>query len=40
LRKARYRGDLCVENESLGRFPEAERAGILQKEIAFLRKLV
>lgn len=39
LRKARYRGDLCVENESLGRFPEAERAGILQKEIAFLRQL-
>jgi hypothetical protein len=28
-----------VENESLGRFPEAERAGILQKEITFLRQL-
>jgi sugar phosphate isomerase/epimerase len=40
LRKAGYTGDLCVENESLGRFPESERAGILQKEIAFLRKLV
>lgn len=40
LRKARYQGDLCVENESLNRFPEAERAGILQKEVAFLRKLV
>jgi len=40
LRKARYQGDLCVENESLGRFPEAERAGILQREVAFLRKLV
>lgn len=39
LRKAGYAGDLCVENESLGRFPEAERASILQKEIAFLRKL-
>ncbi len=40
LRRARYQGDLCVENESLGRFPEAERAGILQKEIAFLRQLL
>jgi len=40
LRKAGYAGDLCVEDESLGRFPEAERAGILRKEIAFLRKLV
>lgn len=40
LRKARYQGDLCVENESLGRFPEADRAGILQKEIVFLRQLV
>lgn len=40
LRTAGYRGDLCVEDESLGRFPEAGRAGILQREIAFLRKLV
>jgi len=40
LRRAGYRGDLCVENESLGRFPEAERAGILQREIAFLRRLL
>jgi len=39
LRQAGYRGDLCVEDESVGRFPEAERAGILQKEIAFLRRL-
>lgn len=39
LRKAGYTGDLCVEDESLGRFPEADRAGILQKEIAFLRKV-
>lgn len=39
LRKARYQGALCVENESLGRFPEAERPECLKKEIAFLRKL-
>jgi sugar phosphate isomerase/epimerase len=38
LRKARYRGDLCVEDESLSRFSEAERPENLRKEIAFLRK--
>lgn len=40
LRRAGYRGDLCVENKSLGRFPEADRAGILQREITFLRQLI
>jgi sugar phosphate isomerase/epimerase len=40
LRKANYRGDFCVENESLGRFPEDQRADILRKEIALLKKLV
>jgi sugar phosphate isomerase/epimerase len=40
LRKAGYHGDLCVENESLGRFPAGERAGILKREVAFLRALV
>lgn len=39
LRQAGYRGDLCVENESLGRFPEGERAGILKREAELLRKL-
>ncbi len=39
LRKAKYRGDLCVENESLGRFPENQRADILRREIAMLKKL-
>lgn len=39
LRQADYRGDLCVENESLGRFPEAERGEILRKEIALLKRL-
>ena len=39
LRKAGYRGDLCVEDESLGRFPQAERGEILKKEIALLKRL-
>jgi sugar phosphate isomerase/epimerase len=39
LRKANYRGDLCVEDESLGKFPESERAEVMRKEIAFLKKL-
>jgi sugar phosphate isomerase/epimerase len=39
LRQAGYHGDLCVEDESLSRFPEAERAENLRKEIAFLRNL-
>ena len=39
LRKANYRGDLCVEDEALGRFPEAERGEILKKEIALLKGL-
>lgn len=39
LRKANYRGDLCLEDESLGKYPEAEQAGILKKEIALLKNL-
>jgi sugar phosphate isomerase/epimerase len=39
LRRANYRGALCVENESLGRFPESERAEIVRKEIAWLKTL-
>ncbi len=40
LRKANYRGDLCVEDESLGKYPENEQADILRKEIALLKGLV
>ena len=40
LRKANYRGDLCVEDESLGKFPANEQADVLRKEIAMLKKLV
>jgi sugar phosphate isomerase/epimerase len=39
LRKAGYRGDLCVEDESLDKYPENERADIMRKEIAMLKKL-
>ena len=39
LRKANYSGALCLEDESLERFPEAERTAVLKKEIALLRKL-
>lgn len=40
LRKANYPGDLCIENESLRRFPENQREDILKKEIDFLKKVV
>jgi len=39
LRKVNYQGDLCLENESLGKYPENQHAEILQKEIALLRKI-
>ncbi len=40
LRAAGYANDFCIEDESLGRFPEDQRAGILKKEIDHLRKLL
>ncbi len=39
LRKAAYQGDLCLENECLTKFPAAERADVLKKEIAMLKGL-
>jgi len=39
LRKANYHGDLCLENECLGRFPKQEQAGVLKQEISLLAKL-
>ena len=39
LRKGNYQGDLCIEDESLGKFPENERAEVMRKEIALLKKL-
>jgi sugar phosphate isomerase/epimerase len=40
LRKAGYRGDLCIEDESLSKYPATEQADILRKEIAMLKGLV
>jgi len=37
LKKTGYQGDLCIENESLGRFPVEERLNVLKKEVAYLR---
>ena len=39
LRRADYRGDLCIEDESLGKFPESERADVVKKEVDLLRNL-
>ena len=39
LRKADYREALCLENETLGKYPENRHADILKKEIALLRNL-
>ncbi|MBI5388125.1 MAG: sugar phosphate isomerase/epimerase [Verrucomicrobia bacterium] len=39
LRKAGYEGDLCLENECLGRFPKEQHLEVLKKEVAFLKKL-
>jgi sugar phosphate isomerase/epimerase len=36
---AGYANDLCVEDESLGRFPTGERGAILAKEIRYLKDL-
>jgi len=40
LRKAGYDGDLTVEDESLGRFSEEERAGILRTDVDHLKRLL
>lgn len=39
LRTAKYRGDLCLENECLHRFPPDQHATLLKREIAFLNRL-
>lgn len=40
LYDAGYEGDFCIENESLERFPEAERGAVLKREVEHLRKLL
>ena len=37
LRTSGYGRDLCVENESLGKFPPAERLGVLGRDVKALR---
>ncbi len=39
LREHKYRGDLCIENESLGRVPSEKRKEILKKEADLLRSV-
>jgi len=39
LEKNNYAGDLCIENESLRRFPKEQHQMILAREVAFLRGL-
>jgi sugar phosphate isomerase/epimerase len=39
LRKAGYSNDLCVEDESLSHFPEAERPAVLAREIRHLQSV-
>ena len=40
LKDTGYTGDICIEDESLGRFPEAERKDVLQKDVTFLQSLI
>jgi len=40
LREAGYRHDLCIENESLGKFPREKRREVLAKEIELLKQLI
>ena len=36
---AGYANDLCVEDESLGKFPAGQRGGVLAKEVRYLKDL-
>jgi sugar phosphate isomerase/epimerase len=39
LRAKKFKGDLCIENESLGRFPKEKHREILRKEADLLHKI-
>jgi sugar phosphate isomerase/epimerase len=39
LRQAGYQGDLCLENECLGRFPKEQHVDILCQELMLLKRL-
>ncbi len=40
LKSANYQGDLCIENESLAKFPPPQRPDVLKKEVAYLKGLI
>ena len=40
LIKAGYTNDLCVENEALGHYPRVEQAGVIARELQYLKKLI
>ncbi len=40
LKKAGYNGDITVEDESLGKFPENERGRILKKDVEYLKEII
>ncbi len=40
LRKNGYKGSLCIEDESLGKFSDMEKLEVLKKDVEYLKKLV
>jgi sugar phosphate isomerase/epimerase len=40
LRKAGYDGDLCIEDESLGRYSEADQREVLRRDVEHLRQIL
>ncbi len=40
LKEAGYKGDLCVEDESLGKFAPSERLQVLKRDVEHLQELV
>jgi len=39
LRQHGYRGDLCIDDESLGTFPKDQRGAILKRQVGFLQRI-
>jgi sugar phosphate isomerase/epimerase len=40
LRKAGYKNDLCIEDESLSKFPKSEQCAVLKREAEHLKTLI
>lgn len=40
LKKAKFKNDLCIEDESLGRFPPEQKMEILKKDVEHLKSLL